>query len=1000
MTFTNTDCIMEKLLSFFLLFFLLAVNSVHANVEKLPTDGYLPPRTVTGTITDASSGRPLQGATISIKNSTTNTTSDGDGKFSITVPSDDAVIDVSFVGYIKLSLPVRGQNSINVKLNQDINSLDEVVVVGYGTQKKGDLTSAVASVKQKNFVKGFVRDAAQLIQGKVAGLSVSTSSGSPTAGTQIQLRGITTLNASTAPLILIDGVPGNLNSVSPEDIESIDVLKDGSAAAIYGTRGTNGVILITTRKIQGGGKSLVEYNTYGSVQTIARRPRFLNAEEYRQFSKEGYPFADYGMNTDWFKEISRPTPFSQTHNLTFQEGFRQTNYTANINYRDWEGMFLKSVNRQLTLRADVNHIMFDGKVKVNLNIISRQRNDDGGFNSYIYRQSVIRNPTDSVYDFRGKWKERNIYFYDNPLAYINETDARNEFQETRLSGSVTANLAKGLNAKLLMAGVSTKSLSGFAETKQHISTTKNGRNGNASRGTSANKENLMEFTLDYTKIFGKHKLVALAGYSYQDFYDENFSVSNWDFPTDQYSYNRLQAGNALGRGEASMSSAAEGSKLIGFFGRVNYNLADKYLLSASVRREGSSKFGANHKWGTFPAISAAWRVKNEPFLRNVKFITDLKVRAGFGITGIAPTAAYLSQTSLNYGTRFLDNGVWIQSLSPVRNPNPDLRWERKDETNLGIDLSVLEGRLSTTIDIYNRTTRDMLYNYSVPVPPYLFSSILANVGVMENKGVEVLINYNAIQKKDFSWETSINFSTNSNKLVSLSNNQFRTTANFFTAGGTGEPVQDYTHRVDIGGPIGNFHGYRSVDIDANGLWIIQGADGVPKPYTQARQEDKQVLGNGLPKYYGGWNNTVRYKNWDLSVLMRGAFDFQILNFQRMFYENSQPQILGNYNVLKSAFDDVYGKTRLKNPQAYVSYYIEDGDYWKIDNITLGYNVNMNGNKYVKSLRLYASGLNLFTITGYQGIDPEVNRNGMSPGNDDRDKFPTTRTYTLGALITL
>ncbi len=984
---------MKNLLGCFLLLSLLFTNAATARLGG-------PPKTVTGVVTDASSGAPLQGATVSVKNTATVTSSDADGKFSITVPSDDAVVDISYVGYVTLSLPVKGTNSLSVKLNKDINSLDEVVVVGYGTQKKGDLTSAVASVKQESFVKGFVRDAAQLIQGKVAGLSVSTSSGSPTAGTQIQLRGITTLNASTAPLVLIDGVPGNLNSVSPEDIESIDVLKDGSAAAIYGTRGTNGVILITTRKIQGGGKSVVEYNTYASIQTIARRPRFLNAEEFRQFSKDGYPFIDYGLNTDWFKEISRPTPFSQTHNLTFQGGNRQTSYTANINYRNWEGMFLKSVNRQLTLRADVNHSMLEGKVKVNLNVISRQRNDDGGFNSYVYRQSVIRNPTDSVYDFQGNWKERNIYFYDNPLGYLMETLARNESQETRLSASVTANIARGLNAKLLVANVKNESLSGFSETKKHVSTTKNGRNGNASRSTSASEDNLLEFTLDYTKSIGKHRFVALAGYSYQDQKYEDFSVSNWDFPTDEYSYNRLQAGNALGRGEASMSSFQSSSKLIGFFGRINYNFSDKYLLSASVRREGSSKFGANHKWGTFPAISAAWRVKNESFLRDVAFIHDLKVRAGFGVTGIAPGDAYLSQTSLNYGTRFLDNGVWIQSLSPVRNPNPDLRWEKKEEVNFGIDLSILKGRLSTTIDIYKRTTRDMLYNYSVPVPPYLFNSILANVGVMENKGVEVLINYNAIQKKDFSWETSVNFSTNSNKLVSLSNNQFRTTANFFTAGGTGEPVQDYTHRVDIGGPIGNFHGYRSVDIDANGLWIIEGADGKPKPYSQARQEDKKILGNGLPKYYAGWNNTVRYKNWDLSVLMRGAFGFQILNFQRMFYENSQPQILGNYNVLLSAFDKVYGKTRLTNSQAYVSYYVENGDYWKIDNITLGYNVNLKSNKYVKSLRIYASGLNMFTITGYKGIDPEVNRSGLAPGNDERDKYPTTRTFTLGALVTL
>ncbi len=984
---------MKNLLGCFLLFSLLVVNAANARLGG-------PPKTITGVVTDASSGAPLQGATVTVKNTSTAISSDADGKFSITVPSDDAVVDIMFVGYVTLSVPVKGLNTLSVKLNKDINSLDEVVVVGYGTQKKGDLTSAVSSVKQESFVKGFVRDAAQLIQGKVAGLSVSTSSGSPTAGTQIQLRGITTLNASTSPLVLIDGVPGNLNSVSPEDIESIDVLKDGSAAAIYGTRGTNGVILITTRKIHGAGKSVVEYNTYSSIQTIARRPRFLNAQEFRQFGKEGYPFIDYGKNTDWFEEISRPTPFSQTHNLTFQGGNRQTSYTANVNYRNWEGMFLKSANRQVTLRADVNHTMLDGKVKVNLNVISRQRNDDGGFNSYIYRQSVIRNPTDSVYDHLGRWKERNIYFYDNPLGYLMETIARNESQETRLSASVTANITRGLNAKLLVANVQSESLSGFSETKRHVSTTKNGRNGNASRSTGASEDNLLELTLDYTKNFGKHRVVALAGYSYQDQRDEDFSVSNWDFPTDEYSYNRLQAGNALGRGEASMSSFQSSSKLIGFFGRVNYNFGDKYLLSASVRREGSSKFGANHKWGTFPAISAAWRVKNESFLRDVTFIHDLKVRAGFGVTGIAPGSAYLSQTSLNYGTRFLDNGVWIQSLSPVRNPNPDLRWEKKEEVNFGIDLSILKGKLSTTIDIYKRTTRDMLYNYSVPVPPYLFNSILANVGVMENKGVEVLVNYNAIQKKDFSWETSVNFSTNSNKLVSLSNNLFRTTASFFTTGGTGEPVQDYTHRVDIGGPIGNFHGYKSVDIDANGLWIIEGKDGKSKPYSQAVQEDKKILGNGLPKYYAGWNNTVRYNDWDLSVLMRGAFGFQILNFQRMFYENSQPQILGNYNVLLSAFDKVYGKTRLTNSQAYVSYYVENGDYWKVDNITLGYNVKLKSNRYVKSLRVYASGLNLFTITGYKGIDPEVNRSGLAPGNDERDKYPTTRTFTFGALVTL
>ena len=985
---------MKKAIGFLLYFSLMAAHTVKANFSESP------PKTVTGTITDAKSGDALAGATITVESASTMSLADGKGQFSITVPADDAVVVISFVGYATISINVKGQSNIAVKLNKDtdVNSLSDVVVFGYGTQKKSDITSAVSSVKQESFVKGFVRDAGQLIQGKVAGLTVSTSSGAPNAGTQIQLRGIATLNSSTSPLVLIDGIPGSLNSVAPEDIESIDVLKDGSAAAIYGTRGTNGVILSTTRKLHGEALASVEYSGYLSVQSIARRPNFLNAAQFREKSQQGLPFIDYGLDTDWFETITRDMPLSQTHNLTFQGGSKTTNYTASMNYRGWEGMFLKSVNRQLTLRADVNHNMLNGKVRVNLNAISRSRNDDGGFNNYVYRQSVIRNPTDSVRDYRGEWKERNIYFYDNPLAFLTETTARNEVQEMRLSGNIVANIFKGMNLKLQVANVKQSFLSGFSESKKHVSTTKNGRNGVASRNTGFDVDNLLEFTGDYTRSMGRHKITLLAGYSYQDQKSEDFAASNWDFPTDEYSYNRLQAGDALGRGEASMSSFATSSKLIGFFGRANYNFADRYILSASVRKEGSSKFGTNHKWGTFPAVSVGWRVKNESFLKNVNFLNDLKLRAGFGVTGIAPSASYLSLTSLNYGTRFLNNGVWIQSLSPVRNPNPDLRWEKKEEFNFGLDFSILKNRLSATVDLYKRTTRDMLYNYNVPVPPNLFGSILANVGVMENKGVEVLVNYDVIQKRNFKWQTNVNFSTNANTLVSLSNDNFRTTGNFFTAGGTGEPVQDVTHRIDIGGPIGNFWGYKSVDIDDNGLWIIEGADGKPKPYAQAKIEDKKILGNGLPKYYLGLNNNFRYKNFDLSILMRGAFGYQILNFQRMFYENARPQILGNYNVLVSAFDKVYGKTELKNSQAYVSHYIEDGDYLKVDNITLGYNVPISKSTVVKNLRLYVSGLNTITITGYKGIDPEVGRNGLAPGNDERDKYPTTRTYTFGAIV--
>jgi len=986
-----------KKLVFFLLPTLAGLFLVHTALAS-------PPIHIQGVIRDFQSHQPLAGVSVKAKGSTTGTSTDADGKFALELSGNEKAIVISNVGYQSLELSLSGRTNFSIDLKAVASDLNEVVVVGYGTQRKGDVTSAIAGVKAENFVKGAVRDAAQLIQGKVAGLTVSTSSGDPTAGTQIQLRGVTTLKASTEPLVLIDGIPGNLNSVAPEDIESIDVLKDGSAAAIYGTRGTNGVILITTKKLHGESKATVQYDGYVSVQTIAKRPDFLTAADYRKYIAQGVGFRDYGTSTDWFKAISR-TPLSHTHNFTLQGGNKQTNYTASVNYRNWDGLFLRSDNRQITGRVDINHSMFDGKVKFNLGAVSRTRTywtggDGTSFDGYVYRQAVIRNPTDSIKDYLGNWKEQNVYFYDNPVSYIMETNGQNREKETRLNGSVTVTPIDGLHVKLLLSSVRTDQQRGFAQTKKHVSTVKDGKNGYASLGENNGTDNLLELTTDYSKTIGAHKFTALAGYSYQDSKNEDFYMQNWDFPTDDYSYNRMQSGNALGRGEAVMNSSASSYKLIGFFGRLTYSWNDKYLLMASVRREGSSRFGASHKWGTFPAISGGWRITKENFMKDVAFVNDLKLRVGYGVTGTAPDASYLSLTSLNYGDRFLYNGNWIQSLSPVRNPNPDLRWERKGEYNIGLDFSMMNSRISGSIDLYKRQTRDMLWDYGVPVPPYLYNTITANVGTTENKGVEVLVNFIAVQKKEFEWTTGANFSTNTNKLVSLSNDLFQTTVNYIDAGYTGEPIQEGTHRLYVGGPVGDFYGYKSIDIDDKGKWIIEGADGKPKAMADHQIEDKKILGNGLPKYYLGWNNTFRYKNFDLSVLIRGAFKFQILNFQRMFY--SDPKVT-QYNMLRSAFDKVYGKTLLTDDLALVSYYIENGDYVKVDNVTLGYTLPVK-NKYIRAIHLYASGLNLLTITGYKGIDPEVTRTGnttdlrLAPGDDQRDKYPTTRTFSLGANI--
>ncbi|WP_347156532.1 SusC/RagA family TonB-linked outer membrane protein [Pontibacter chitinilyticus] len=957
---------------------------------------------ISGVVTSSEDNSPLPGVTIVVKGSSIGATTDAQGRYQITVP-ENATLLFSYIGFTTKEVPVNNQTQLNVSLAPDQKQLSEVVVIGYGTQRKGDVTSSVASVKQEDFTKGAVRDAAQLIQGKVAGLQVSTPSGDPTAGTQISLRGITSLLGNTSPLVLIDGIPGDLNTVAPEDIESVDILKDGSAAAIYGTRGTNGVILITTKKNNGVQRSTIQYSGYASVQTIARRPEFLTADDYRRLIGEGVGFEDLGASTDWFKEITR-TPFSHTHNLSILGGSANTNYTASLNYRNWEGIFDKSDFQRVIGRVDINHAMFNDKLIINMNMITRNQKywtggDGASFNDYVYRQSVIRNPTDSVRNSNGGWVERSIYFYDNPVAYIAETDGENRQREMRLNGSISWMPVSDLRLKLMASSNNQTEERGYAETKQHVSTVKNGRNGYASRGTDDFRDNLLEFTTDYSKTIGNHRFTALGGYSHQEVTDEGFWMQNWDFPTDQYTYNRMESGSALSRGQAPMSSYKNSYKLIGFFGRLNYTWNDKYMLMASIRHEGSSKFGANHKWGNFPAISAGWRISAEPFMKGITAINDLKLRAGYGVTGLAPNQSYLSLTSLNYGSRFLYNGEWIQQLTPVRNPNPDLRWEKKQEYNAGIDFSLFSNRVYGSVDVYRRNTKDMLWDYQVPVPPYLYNSITANVGEMRNEGLEVLLNLDPVRTQDLQWTTSLNYSTNRNTLVSLSNELFQTTNDFFDTGYTGEPIQESTHRVKVGGPIGDFYGYKSVDIDENGRWIIESETGEHIPLDDASPDDKKVIGNGLPKFYAGWNNTVRYKNIDLTVNMRGAFGFQVLNFQRMFYEN--PKVT-QYNMLKSAFDNVYGKARLNSDLAYVSYYVEDGDYWKIDNATLGYTLQMPENKIVRNARIYVSALNLLTITGYKGIDPEVTRtgdDGLSPGNDYRDKYPTTRTFTAGINLT-
>ena len=961
---------------------------------------------VRGVIKDET-GEPIIGATVRVKGQSEGTVSDFDGNFTLDV-TDDNTLQISYIGYQTQEFAVGKQHHFSIVLEEDKKILNEVVVIGYGTQKKGDITSSVGSVKSEDFTAGAINDAGQLIQGKIAGLSVTNPSGNPVGGTEISLRGNTTiLGASTNPLILIDGVPGDFNTVAPEDIESIDVLKDGSAAAIYGSRGTNGVVLITTKKSKGNNINEVQYSGYLSLSTIAKKPDFCDADDYRQQIKDGLRDAawDLGDNTNWIDAITR-TGLSHVHNISFKGGNAQTNYIFNVNYRNLQGIFKRSDKEEFQGRAEVNHSMFDDKLRFNFQLLGNQTgytatSDGGSFNTYSWRQALIHNPTEPIKNADGSWHENTgIFNYDNPVSRIYECDGEQKISQTRFSSNITLTPIKELTFNALFSYDKINQEGGYYETKKHISNVRDGMNGYASTGGSSTVTKLVELTAQFHKNFGDHTIQALAGYSYQESTYSNQYERNYNFPTDLYSWHNIGVGQALKEGLGTEYSYWLDTNLIGFFGRLNYNYKNRYLLMASVRHEAASQLaGTNKPWGTFPSVSLGWRITEEKFMKNQKVFDDIKLRAGYGVTGSQPSQSFLGVPLLGYGDYYLYNGQWIRALQPTQNSNDKLKWEEKHEYDIGADFSVLNYRLNVSVDWYYRLIKGLLYDYSVPSPPNLYTTTRANVGEMSNNGLEIMVNAIPVQTKDFKWETTITFSTNSNKLKSLSNDLYQTSSDYFMTGWIEEPIKTESHIVRIGHKVGDIYGFKVVDVDESGKWIYLDKNGNRVNYDEFTHsfEDKQILGNGVPKWYLGFNNQFRYKNFDLAINMRGAFGFQIMNGMRMFYENRSRQ---DWNRLRSAYDKVFGKAVLNTlcSEEFNSYYVENGDYWKIDNITLGYSFSKI-NKWIKTLRLYASVNNAITITGYKGIDPEVSTSGLAPSYDNRDSYPHTRAFTFGMNVT-
>ncbi len=980
---------------------------------------------VKGKVADAN-GNPLPGVNVREKGTNNGTVTDLNGNYTLEVSSSDAVLSFSYVGFLTKEIEVKGQTTIDITLSEDILSLEEVVVIGYGTQKKGDVTSAISSIKSEDFLVGKMQDASELIKGKVAGLTITKSSGDPNASSSIMLRGISTLEGSTSPLVLVDGIPGDITSVAPENIESIDILKDASAAAIYGTRGANGVIIITTKSGRREEHVEVNYSGYVSVSDFLKEAEFMSPGDIR---KGLTSFSDDGWDTDWVKAVTR-NGFTNNHNISIHGGSSKTIYSGNFSYRYEEGTIKKTDNRENKMQLNITQYVLNDILKLNLNLLkgihknsANSATKEGITN--IYRQAVIHNPTSPIYEEEtGEYYEEfGRYQYYNPVAMINEFLGEYRSDWTHISGNATLEPIKNWRTSLMLASHRFSGDNSTYSTSDYYLATTTGHQGSADKSFANTEKNYLEVTSRYEAELGSmHRFSALGGYSYSEEVYDGFNASNSDFPTDSYRENNISVGTLLREGEASMVSYKNDNKLIGFFGRATYSFNNKYNLLLSVRREGSSKFGENHKWGTFPSVSAGWIISDEAFMGQLDWISNLKLRVGYGVTGVIPGNSYFSLTTYDYdsdyGNYVDENGNWVAGLQVTQNPNPDLKWEKTAETNIGLDFSLLKGRLNGAIDLYERKTTDLLYDYNVPVPPNLYSTTKANVGSMRNRGIEVMVNGSPLKTNSFEWNTTVTVSHNKNELLSLSNDLYET-ENYMNVAYVGDPITVPTHRIEVGKSLGNYWGLRSVGVTEDGLWLIENpATGEAETYSTSMNSDdyRQYLGNGIPKVYMGWNNTFRYKGIELGVQISGQFGFQILNEQRMFYENNYIQ----YNRLKSAADLVYGISRLSSSQAqaFVSYYLEDGDYVKLDNVTLGYTINTQRiAKYISRVYFYVAGQNLVCITAYKGLDPELDYNGLNPGvnyfnkdeekepgffgagNDYRDKYPTIRSFTLGVNVT-
>lgn len=949
--------------------------------------------TIKGHVKDES-GEDVIGASVMVKGTTNGTVTDFDGNFQLKCDIG-ATLVITYIGYTPQE--VKAKNDMEVSLSEDVAQLNEVVVVGYGSLAKKEISSSVVQINKDQFNQGAASDPMALIAGKVTGLNVAaTADANPNAMTDIQVRGAGSLTASNGPLVVIDGIAGgDLRNIATQDVESITVLKDAGSAAIYGTRGANGVILVTTKKGSGtAGVTNVTYDSYIALNFAKSKPDILTPDEFRR-SRRG---TDYGASTDWWDEITRSTSYSLNQYISIDSSTKNGYFGASLNYKSGNGLDIVSKREEYGGRFVMEQRVLRNYLQFNASVSARKVHEDWG-NDGLFDTALTMNPTIPVKGANG-----NYYQPSSPSGIHNPVNDLlnnvNEGDRTYILGNADVKLnilqteKHTLNTSLSYALQYNDLKSNFYTPTTSSESYWTGFEGRANVNYQKWWTNRLEWLINYTLTLQKHQLKAVLGYSWERSKWEQSGNENMNFVYDSMSWYGIGNGTALKDGKANLWGGSSESTLIGFFGRLNYNFNDMLYASASLRHEGSTKFGKNKKWGTFPSVSLAWEVTNTPGLKDTfKMFQSLKPRISYGVTGRSDFDAYKSLSTYSSYSSYYLNNQWVIGYAPSLNANPDLAWEKSTAFNIGIDFVTLNSHLRGSIEYFDRRSQDLLYNYTAPQPPFIYDNILVNVGTTKNTGVEISLDYDVLSKTAVKWTTGVNWSMGSTKLTKLSSDVYKAAyLDLYQKPGLG--TSEYFFRVEEGGKIGQFYGYEHAGIDETGQLLIYDNEGEARPVAQADPAWKRNIGNGAPKHFLSWSNSFRYKNFDLSMLFRSALGYKIFNMRKY---GMGLKGCGTDNVLRTAYTDYNDIT--SGGGVISSYFLENGNYFKLDNVTVGYTFTPKKRELIESLRVYLTAKNLFTLTAYEGNDPSiVTSNGITPGIDTNSAYPQATQLSLGVTL--